>query len=395
MRNHGTTNVVLQDTLNLITDTTYSLVSYGGATKGLTLLTNNNDAPATMGKAKVRFVNLATPAITMVVNGTPLFSNISRLTASDDGLLNAGANTIEFRNSSTNALVSTTLNVDLADGGIYTFFATDDVTDALPAFDVQILQRLDARYSPVYYTTYSVDQALMNENWKVKVTGDTDNVPYALTVEGPDSAPILGSVTVDASNLAATKVSWQLTSDLNPTTVQIYVNPGAISDTFTLSNTNGPTTEVIPLYEGELLAEFAVTNPAELGGQLVTKVVDLSGLPSGTYHLWVRANDGINPPATSYANAPALMAATATATPYGFNAVWLSKDDYNLVTEFATAAPIVINGATTFPTQWSATITPTLDAAANALDVAWQVNAHPDVDTYHLLLGDTPSTRRR
>ncbi|MBI1299446.1 DUF4397 domain-containing protein [bacterium] len=387
----GTTNVVLSGNLDLITDTTSSLISYGGATKGVAVLLDDNTAPATMGKAKVRFVNVATPGMTMVVNGTPLFSNIDRLNTSGYGLLNAGANTIEFRHRNTNVLLAAALNVNLADGGVYTFFATDDVGDVVPSADVRIVQREDLLYSPIYYTTFSVDQALMGESWQVKVMGDTDNTPFQLSVEGPDSPPILGTVAVDASNLAATQVSWQLTSDLNPTTVQIYVNPGDISGAFTITGTNGvPDTETIPRYEGQLLAEFNITNVAELGGQLVTKVVDLSKLPSGTYHLWVRADDGVNPPVTSYAAAPALLAATVDQSGYGRNAVWLSKDDYQLTTEFANAAPIVINGAATFPLQWTATITPTFDAAANALNVEWRVNSHPDVDRYRLWFGQTP-----
>ena len=390
LRKHGTNNVVLQDTVTLITDTQYSLISYGGASQGLGLLVDNNTAPATMGKAKVRFLNAATPTINMVVNGTPIVTNLGYLATSDYQLLNAGANTIEFRNTSGNALVSPALNVDLADGGVYTFFATDDVPDALPGFAVQILQRQDAFYSPVYYTVYSVDQALMNESWKVKVIGDTDNVPFQLSVDGPDSPPILGTVTVDASNPAATQVSWQLTSDFNPTTMQIFINPNAISGSFTVTNTDGtPNTAEIPRYEGDLLAEFAITNVAELGGQLVTKVVDLSGLESGTYHLWVRADDGINPPATSYATAPSVLAAGAAQSMYGLNAVWMSKNDYNLANEFANATPIVIDRAASFPAQWNATITPSFDATANALDVEWQVNSHPDVDSYRLLFGNT------
>ncbi len=390
LRKHGTNNVVLQGSVTLITDTHYSLISYGGAAKGLGLLTDNNMAPETMGKTKVRFFNGATPAINMVVNGTPVVTNLGYLATSDYLLLNAGINAIEFRNSADNALVSTALNVDLADGGVYTFFATDDVTDAVPGFAVQILQRQDAFYAPIYYTVYSVDQALMNESWRVKVTGDTDNVPFQLSVDGPDSPPILGSVVVDATNPAATQVSWQLTSDFNPTTVQIFINPSEISASFTVSNTDGsPNTETIPLYEGDLLAEFAITNVAELGGQLVTKVVDLSGLASGTYHLWVRADDGINPPATSYASAPAVLAASAAQSMYGLNAVWLSKDDYNLANEFANATPIVIDRSTSFPNQWNATITTSFDDAANALDVEWQVNSHPDVDSYQLRFGHT------
>ena len=391
LRKHGTANVVLQGSVTLITDTQTSLVTFDSAGQGLLILDDETTAPATMGKAKVRFVNLATPGITMVVNGTPLFSNIDTLFGSPYGLLNAGANTIEFRNSADNALVSPALTVDLDDGGVYTFFTTNDVTDAVPGFGVQSLQRQDAFYAPIYYTVYSVDQAPMNESWRVKVTGDTDNVPFQLSVDGPDSPPILGTVTVDATNPAATQVSWQLTSDFNPTTVQIYINPKEISASFTVTNADGsPNTEVIPLYEGELLAEYKITNVAELGGQLVTKVVDLSGLESGTYHLWVRADDGINPPATSYASAPAVLAASAAQSTYGLNAVWLSKNDYNLATEFANATPIVIDRAATFPTQWTATITPTFDATANALDVEWRVNSHPDVDSYQLLFGDTP-----
>jgi hypothetical protein len=387
----GTTNVVLTTDENLITNTQTSLVTFDSSGLGVLVLDDETTAPATMGKAKVRFVNLATPGITMVVNGTPLFSNIDTLVDSAYALLNAGANTIELRNRNTNALVAAALNVTLANGGVYTFFATNDVGDAVPGFDVRIVQREDALYSPIYYTTFSVDQALMGESWKVKVTGDTTNTPFQLTVEGPDSPPILGTVAVDATNLAATQVSWQLTSDLNPTKVQIYINPGEISGAFTVTGTNGaPDTQTIPRYEGQLLAEFNITNAAELGGQRVTKVVDLSKLPSGTYHLWVRADDGINPPVTSYAAAPTLLAASADQSGYGRNAVWLSKAGYDMTTEFANAMPIVINGAATFPTQWTATITPTFVAAANTLDVEWRVNSHPDVDRYRLWVGNTP-----
>jgi len=391
LRKTGTTNVVLQTELDLITDTQTSLVTFDSAGLGVLLLDDETTAPANMGKAKVRFVNLATPGITMVVNGTPLFSNIDTLVDSPYALLNAGANTIELRHRNTNALVAAALNVTLADGGVYTFFATNDVGDAVPGFDVRIVQREDALYSPIYYTTFSVDQALMGESWKVKVTGDTTNTPFQLSVEGPDSPPILGTVAVDATNLAATQVSWQLTSDINPTKVQIYVNPGAISGAFTVTGTNGlPDTQTIPRYEGQLLAEYNVTSVAELGGQLVTKVVDLSKLPSGTYHLWVRADDGINPPVTSYAAAPAIVAASADQSGYGRNAVWLANTGYDMTAEYANAAPIVINGATTFPTQWTATITPTFVAAANVLDVEWRVNSHPDVDRYRLWFGHTP-----
>lgn len=100
LRKHGTTNVVLQGKVTLITDTTYSLISYGGAFKGLALLTDDNSAPQTMGKAKVRFLNVATPTLNMVVNGTPVVTNLSHFATSQYLTLDAGVNTIEFRTSS-------------------------------------------------------------------------------------------------------------------------------------------------------------------------------------------------------------------------------------------------------------------------------------------------------
>lgn len=101
----------------------------------------------------------------------------------------------------------------------------------------------------------------------------------------------------------------------------------------------------------------------------MTKILDLSKLESGTYHIWVRADDGVNPPATSYAASTSVLAASATQSRYGLNATWLAKDDYNIAHEFNDAAPIVINHASTFPAQWTATITPTFDATNNGLNV--------------------------
>ena len=98
------------------------------------------------------------------------------------------------------------LSVTLAAGAIYTFFSTDDVNDTSTG-SVTILQREDASFDPLYYTTYSVDQAVMNETWQTKLVGDTDNIPFQLSVEGLDSAPVLASVSVDPSTLANTQVS--------------------------------------------------------------------------------------------------------------------------------------------------------------------------------------------
>jgi hypothetical protein len=275
----------------------------------------------------------------------------------------------------------------LADGGVYTFLSTDAASGG---FAITLVQREDARYIPAYLTYYSVDQAVMNEEWQMKVVGDTDNSFYQLSVSGPDSPPILGTVAVDANNLAATQVSWQLTSDNRPTRISVFANPGAISASLPLTMADGSVdTQEIPLYEGLLLAEYEITDLAELGGQLVTKQIDLNMLPSGTYHLWVRADDGVNPPVETYAQIPSIMAAGVQSV-YGANAVWVTKDDFNPLANLGGANAIVVDHSSDFPSTWNATISTEFDAATRSLYVEWQAQSHPDTDLYRLLFGNTP-----
>ena len=75
---------------------------------------------------------------------------------------------------------------------------------------------------------------------------------------------------------------------------------------------------------------------------------------------------------------------------YGVNAVRVTQNDFNPLARLAAATPIVINHTNDFPTNWTETINQTFDAATRSPYVEWQNNSHPDVDTYHLLLGDTP-----
>ncbi|MCB0124109.1 MAG: hypothetical protein KDE58_17765, partial [Caldilineaceae bacterium] len=260
--------------------------------------------------------------------------------------------------------------------------------DSAEGFDIALVRRTDVLYKPGYQTYYSVDQAQMNETWQMKVVGDTDNTFYQLSVIAPDSPPILGSVAVDASNLAATQVSFQLTSDNRPTRLSIYANPGAISASIPLTVNGTVDTAQVPIFEGSLVAEYELTDLAELGGALVTKVVDLSVLPSGTYHLWVRADDGVNQPVSTYAEIPSVMAAGVQSV-YGTNPVWLAKDDFNPMASVGAANAIVIDHSNDFPTEWNATISTEFDAETRSLYIEWKANSHPDTDLYRLLFGNT------
>lgn len=386
---HGTDTVTLDATVNLEANTNYSLVSIGGSGSGLGILVDDRDAPEVIGKAKVRLVNRATSSVNMIINGTPFFSNVPAEGRADFALIDPGPATIEFRDSQTNALLSNTLNVDLNNGDVYTFFTIDDTSTGA---EIRVLQRTDARYTPVYQTYYAIDQATMNEEWEMKLVGDTDNTDYRISVFGPDTPPILGSVMIDtASPLDATRVSWQLTSDNRPTTVSLYANTEGVTTSIPITNTDGTTTtEEIPNFTGLLLDEFVIEDVAELGGQLITKEIDLSDLESGTYNIWVRADDTINPPVNAYATSAGIVAASANMSVYGINAVRVAKDDFDAMAHLADAVPITIDHAADFPVEWTPIITPTFNAETNELDIAWAISSHPDVDSYNLLVGNAP-----
>ena len=238
----GTSNVVLSKAVALITDTDYSLLvvpltpaaraaAPQAAISELVLLADDNDAPAAVGYAKVRFVNASSYYLDMLIDGEPEFSAILGESAYAVGP--AGTYTIEFRYSGNNGLASKPLVVKLADGGVYTFFSTD-----YPAggYEIATMLRQDALYAPTYLMDYAVDQARLGEEWQVKLVGATDTIPYLISLAGPANPPVLASVAVDAGNPAATLVSWQVTSDWAPTKVKVFINPGAISQSLTVTD---------------------------------------------------------------------------------------------------------------------------------------------------------------
>ncbi|MEX1020622.1 MAG: DUF4397 domain-containing protein [Litorilinea sp.] len=385
---HGTDNVVRSAVVNLESDTDYSVINIGGAAAGFVTIEDDNAPPTEFGQARVRFYNGASAQTNLVVNGDPLFTGINYQGLSDYAEIEAGAVTVELRDNTDNSLLAAPLMLQLGDGDVHTFFATDFSTDAHPML---LLERQDAAYAQIYQTYYSVDQAQMNEEWQLKLIGDTDNILYEIEVWGPDTPPIVAGVTVDATDLAATQVGWQVTSDHLPTTVTVFANPGEISASIPVTDLNGiVSTEEIPLFEGIQIGEFVLNDLNELGGQPVTREIDLSDLQSGTYHLWIRVDDGNNSPVSSYATSPLALAQVGIQSVYGANAVWVAKDDFDPLVFLANAEPIVVDNTNSFPLEWSATISTTFEPANNTLYVEWRNHAHPDTDTYRLLFGHTP-----
>ncbi len=383
---HGTETVLLSTTIDMEAGHNYTLISGIGNASVLKTIEDDLGPPENFGMSKIRFFNGSSTSIDMRINGSSVFPWTSSATATGYVDVNAGAYTVEFYKQSDGQLAAASIPVDLAEGGVYTFFTTD-YTEA--GYSAAAVQRTDMLYTTAYQTSYSIDQAEMGQNWQMKLVGDTDNIPYQVSIWGPSNPPILGSVSYDASDLAATRVSWQLTSDVRPTKVTVFATTEEISAQLPITETDGGSSGMTTIFEGIPVAEFEISDMNELGGQLVTKIVDLSGLASGTWHLWIRADDGVNPSVSVYASAPSVVAA-GTQSVYGSNAVRLAKDDFDLDAMLADATPLVIDRTGDFPTEWTAEISPTFDPATNSLYVEWRINSHPDTDNYRLLWGDTP-----
>jgi len=107
----------------------------------------------------------------------------------------------------------------------------------------------------------------------------------------------------------------------------------------------------------EVLAEGLAS---AVDGSLQTQTLDLSELESGTYWLWLEAEDGRNPPVRTYA-----------------------------------PDPIVVThpGALGGPGIWDADIEVT--PGYRRLAVQWDRHPHPDVDGYVLRVGTTPLSASR
>lgn len=217
------------------------------------------------------------------------------------------------------------------------------------------------------FTQYSVGNAVAGD-WRIKLHGDLESNRYLLAVNGLARPTVLSEVTVDAANLKQAKVNWALTSDYAPVKVTAYLSPEPVSVTRTYTDTQSglPVQQVEPNYTGFAVGEFTLTDAADLKGRATTRTLDLSSVPSGSYHLWLRADNAELPPASAFAS--------------GVGA--------------SEPVMIRIDQASTFPATWNAAITPRLDANLDAVDLIWEPLTHPDIDFYRAHLGVKPGEYR-
>ncbi|MGD9317208.1 MAG: DUF4397 domain-containing protein, partial [Anaerolineae bacterium] len=123
----ATEPIVIDASLDLATQTDYTVVAVGQlADIEPLVLVDNNAAPAA-GKAHVRFVHASpdAPAVDIAVaNGGPvLFANVSFKGVGDYLPVDAGTYDLEARLAGTDTVALSVPGVALADGTVYTIFA--------------------------------------------------------------------------------------------------------------------------------------------------------------------------------------------------------------------------------------------------------------------------------
>lgn len=333
----------------------------------LSVVTDENATPPSFGQPYVRFIHVGDTSrrLTVLVNGVPMFGELSYLDASGYQLLPAGVVKIAVKDAATGETLTPEHLLPLNQASLAaTFFLFDHNTDNSRFGFTGVLDDL---YLPHIYTIYQVGGAEMGL-WQVDVLGQLDDPGLALSVVAFANPTQLSNVTVDASNPSQTKVNWTVKSEFAPTIISLYANPAELTSPLSFTDTNGiSVTEQITNYMGFLVTQVTVTDPAQLDNTVGQLTADLSKLESGNYRLWLQVNDDINPPRSLYARA-------------------LGTQEIAVIT---------VNNAANFPTTWSPTITPTVNIERALISVEWTGIVHPDIDSYTLHIGATPGSSAR
>ena len=187
--------------------------------------------------------------------------------------------------------------------------------------------------------------------WRVKLSGPlTQDDLYVLRVNGVDPAPTLRDVRVTDMGGNQATVTWSLLSNDMNTNLNIYATRGPITTTQVVTTTEGTTkTIVIPYFNGVPIA-VAVDTP--LDGASTSLQVDLSGLESGVYYLWLDADDGRNPPVRAYAT-------TTVQVSHPWQPTWAADTR--------------------------------VESAYRQVTLFWNRSANPDVDGYRLQVNTAPA----
>lgn len=259
---------------------------------------------------------------------------------------------------------------------------------------LSLLQVRDISYEPVTSvmttTQYIVDQAITG-TWTLALIGNTEVASMTVSAVAAPNPPILDELTVDASDLENTLVTYRVLSDYRPITLRMFANDGPITKTAVITvpltfdgKSEITRTEVITLFQGIEAATVVISDALAVQNALITTTLDLSFLESGAYRLWVRVEDGVSPPAQGYVWGVDTYAMAKL--PRAWNRVRIAAEDYDAGRQLSGAALIPIDHTAAWETSWPAIITSTV--GAEGLQVEFTPYTHPDVDGYRLEVGE-------
>lgn len=223
----------------------------------------------------------------------------------------------------------------------------------------------------VVETVITVRDAYTGE-WQLQIDADSNaDDPYTLSIVGSDPGPQIDELRVVESAENQANLVYDIETAAITTTVSVYATLGPITETISFTNTEVVTnsrgmletvtvSETLPApnYDGIYLDEFVI-NQAARTRAIGNHPLDLSGLPSGDYYIWVTADDGKNHPTRQYA--------TSATSLYGqahVNHPWTPN--------------------------WTAIVTPTIEH--HGIDLVWEPSTNPDVDEYEVFVSKTENT---
>jgi hypothetical protein len=143
--------------------------------------------------------------------------------------------------------------------------------------------------------TYVVNGAEAG-TWTARLSGSASSDSYQLVVLGNDVPPTFSDVHVAQTGPLAADVAWRFADDTPQTTLSFW------------ASVTPPTGQE---HTGIMVAE-RVIQPGD--GSLQHASLDLSKLPSGTYYLYLQADDERNAPVRAYTTTPITIAQPWVAT---------------------------------------------------------------------------------
>lgn len=349
---------VISQTVTVEIGKSYTLIAAGKDAPSLHWIEDNNSVPGNPSQGLLRIIQSAQIAESvhvrldgeLVVNGAG-FGAVSGYIP-----VQTGDRLLEIQDAATGADLAPPAIIQVEAASIHSLYLVDWTADG---YTVDWGQIVDESYIRQEYTQFSVDQAVAGD-WKVKLTGNLTDTDYLLLVNGIAAPTAVSDVTAQVGAPDRVDVDLTLRSDFIPVTITAYLSPEPITTTFTYTDNNGsPVSTVEPNYTGFAAGTVTVTSAAQAQGGAVQMQLDTSTVPSGQYHVWVRADNVEMPPGSAFANQPGA----------------------------SIPALITVDHSATFPTAWTTPITATLNRALLSLDVRWDVSGHPDVDYYNLLIG--------